>query len=304
MTDQNPNPALSEWNALAEAAKKAREDAAERARSRISKTIEEREEENQTALTYKQKFEAGLRRDQSIVQKVSTERIQRARWDWKQRVGSTFANAASDHPIVLDRVSRLSSGGGLHKTSLIFTGPMGVGKSWQAYSFINMAIDSGALTAAQVVAGTESGILSRISSSGYKRPEMMDSLLDVRHKVWFIDDVGTGHFSQQTGRHEVWYQLVDHAYRHHLTLLLTTNLSVDRPHTGLEAHIGARAFDRLKSLSGADGFIVVSGVNKRLRLAEEREAEYIDSLGITPAAADVYDKQAEGYFFAGNEFHN
>ena len=184
-----------------------------RAIRRIATQVEkDRGKETVADKEYVKRLERSLKKDQVVVGKVSEERIERSLKTWKERVGPTFAGATTDIPMVVDRVNRLSTKSGKHKTSLVAYGNMGVGKSWTAYAYINMAIASGSATAMQVVVDTETGVLGKITVSGYKKPEMLEELMAPRNKIWFIDDVGQGFFSDAQKRTEVWFELVDHIF--------------------------------------------------------------------------------------------
>lgn len=229
---------------------------------------------------YHDRLVESLNRDAYLALKQKEIRIASAVKAWKTKVGPRFAEATTDNPIIVDRVKRLTSGDGMHKTSLVMSGELGVGKTWLSYAFLNLAIEAGAVTAGQVIADTETAILGKISSSGFKRAELLEELFNPRYKIYFIDDVGQGYFSNEQGRREVWYELIDHVYTHDLTLIITTNKEfkiVGGKVTGspaLEQWIGGAAYDRLKHIVGSDGLIIPGNVNKRPSVYETRETKY------------------------------
>ena len=227
-------------------------------------------QKNVTDVEYSQRLARSLNRDKHIAEDVKQQRIEVSLKDWKRKVGATFAGATTHEPIVLDRIARLSQNKGTHKTSLVLYGNMGTGKSWTAYGFINMAIAAGVATSGQIVNDTETGVLGKITVSGYKKPELLEELLAERNKIFFIDDVGQGFFSDAQKRTEVWFELVDHIYTHQLTLLMTTNLAPKQ----LETWIGPRAYDRLRTLVGNDGFFEPSKVNRRDSVLEKNEENF------------------------------
>lgn len=230
---------------------------------------------------YKQRLVDSLSQDSYLVGMEKEKRIAAALADWKKKVGPRFGEATTDNPRILERVNRLASKTGMHKTSLVFSGNLGVGKTYSSYAFINQAIASGAVTSGQIIADTETAILGKISSSGFKRSELLEELFNPRYKIYFIDDVGQGYFSNEQSRREVWYELMDHIYSHDLTLIITTNKPfkmVDGKITGspqLEAWIGGAAYDRLKHIVGSDGLIVPGNVNKRPSVLEAREEDLL-----------------------------
>lgn len=219
---------------------------------------------------YMKRLQRSLKRDKVCVDKVVEERVAKSLEDWKSRVGPTFAGATTDIPKVVDRVNRLTQKTGTYKTSLLLHGNIGTGKSWVAYAYINMAIAAGVVTAGQVLNDTETGVLGRITMSGYKKPEMLDELLSPRNRIYFIDDVGQGFFSDAQKRTEVWFELIDHVYTHQLTILLTTNL----PAKELQRWLGPRAYDRLLALVGEDGILEPSKVNRRPSVLQRQEEQY------------------------------
>lgn len=159
----------------------------------------------------------------------------------------------------------------------ITTGYTVTHNTWLAYAYINHAVQKGAVTPGQIIADTETAILGKISSSGFRRAELLEELFHPKYKIYFIDDVGQGYFSTEQSRKEVWYELLDHVYSHDLTLILTTNK--DFIHRGgkivgspaLEKWIGSAAYDRLRHIVGSDGLIIPGNVNKRPGAYEKRE---------------------------------
>lgn len=229
---------------------------------------------------YNKRLIESLNRDAYLASQQKEIRIQKAMKAWQSKVGPRFAEATTENPIIVDRVKRLASENGTHKTSLVMSGQLGVGKTWLSYAFLNLAIEAGAVTAGQIIADTETAILGKISSSGFKRADLLEELFNPRYKIYFIDDVGQGYFSNEQGRREVWYELIDHVYTHDLTLIMTTNKEfkiVNGKVTGspaLEQWIGGAAYDRLKHIVGSDGLIIPGNVNKRPGVYEARETNY------------------------------
>lgn len=266
--DLNSN---SELAALAAEARAARERAARRDKRWTAggvKPVKESVDPDE----YVKRLNRSLLKDQVIVKEVNQARIESSLEGWKAKVGPTFANATTDNPKILDRVARLKTPTGRHNTSMILTGAMGAGKTWLGYAYINLALASGAVTNGQVIADTETSVLSKIASSGYKRVDMLDELCNPRYQIYFIDDVGQGYFSREDVRTEVWYELIDHVYSHQLTLIMTTNLPLTN--NALGKWIGARAFDRLQSLVGSEGVMDPGKVNRRGGVSERREEAY------------------------------
>jgi DNA replication protein DnaC len=260
-----------ELEALAKAAEAAKQRAIRRAKETVfgDPTLVKKEV---TPEEYKLRYTRIQKRDATLVKEVKQSRIDKSLAEWKTRVGKTFADATVDLPEVQHRVSRIGDSLGGHKTSLIFHGRTGVGKSWMAYAYINAALKAGKVSAGQIKFDTETGLLSKIASGGFKRAELLDELLNPRYQIYFVDDVGQGYFSREDSRTEVWYELIDHIYTHQLTLLITTNLPITDQ--GLGNWIGFRAYDRLVTMVGRDGVIEPSKVNRRAAVAEANEDAY------------------------------
>lgn len=225
---------------------------------------------------YAERLRRAQRRDQSLVEADRERRAQAAINGWKAKVGATFAEATTDRPDVLQRVDRLVTGTGRHQTSMVFYGPLGTGKSWQAYAFISEAMKRGVLTPGQVIAETESILMGDIAAGGFERARKIKDLQEPRNQLFFIDDVGQGYFSKEEARTEAWFGLINHVYNRQLTLLMTTNLKPTE--NSLGRWIGLRSWDRLLSLlGGPDKFTTLGNVNKRPSVASRNEEQYRSS---------------------------
>jgi DNA replication protein DnaC len=222
---------------------------------------------------YLRRMEAERAKDAYLLSTVRKQKASNAAKEWAEKVGPTFSHAETHTPQILERVERHRTKQGLHKTSILFYGNQyGRGKTWAAYSYINALVKEGIILPGQVFFGTESATVSRIANSGFNRSEEMLEMKRESHKIFFIDDVGQGYFFKREHREEVWYELIDHIYTKRLTLILTTNLPFNEQ--GLGAHVGGRAWDRLRTLVGNDGAIQLQGVNKRDAIFQENEEAY------------------------------
>lgn len=221
---------------------------------------------------YDKRLKNSLRRDEVLVKEDKARRVEKATLEWKNKVGKTFSEATTDNPLIHDRVNRLATNQGKHKTSMILHGDLGVGKTWTAHAFINLAIEAGAVTPGQIAMGDETSLLGKIAPSGYDRPALLEDLLNPKYKIYFIDEVGRGYFSNDLSRTNLWTALVDHVYTHQLSLVMTTNKYLTD--NSLGAWMGAAAFDRLKALVGKDGAIVPGRVNRRGAVLEKEEEKH------------------------------
>lgn len=212
-------------------------------------------------------------KDAYLITTVRKNKASVAAKEWAEKVGPTFSHAETQTPQILERVERHRKRQGLHKTSILFYGDKyGRGKTWAAYSYINALVKEGLILPGQVFFGTESSTVSRIANSGFNRSEEMLEMKRESHKIFFIDDVGQAYFFKSEHREEVWYELIDHIYTKRLTLVLTTNLPFTEH--GLGKWVGGRAWDRLRTLVGNDGAIMLQGVNKRDKIFQENEEAY------------------------------
>lgn len=233
-----------------------------------------------TAEEYAQRLKNSLRKDATLMDTVRESNItkEKAKWGERLKYASTFRQARTELPAILERVERLRNKRGLHKTSICLSGQqLGRGKTWQGYAYLNQLIEAGGATSGQVVFGTEGATTSNIATSGYERSEKMREFIRDSHKVFFIDDVGQGYYYKAETRHEIWYELINHIYTNQLTLIITTNLFFkETGKDSLGEWMGIRAFDRLKSLCGEDGHVQISGVNRREAVSRENEEKYLN----------------------------
>jgi DNA replication protein DnaC len=252
------------------------EAAQRRRRMSEAKREETNQKKNVSPQEYLQRLAASNKKDLSVLGALKTEKNIKNSKDWADQVGATFAKAHAEIPQVLERVERMRTKQGLHKTSILFHGDkFGRGKTWAAYSYLNSLVQMGIVLPGQVYYGTESFTLSPIANSGFERRLEMPTLTRASNKVFFIDDVGQAYFFKKEHREEVWYALVDHVYTRRLTLVLTTNLRfAETGKDSLGEWMGGRAFDRLRTLVGDDGAILLTGVNRRDAIYQENEQKY------------------------------
>lgn len=222
---------------------------------------------------YLRRLQEARDKDTFLFSKEKKKKASNASREWAEKVGPTFASASTELPQIRERIERHKAKQGLHKTSIVFYGnQFGRGKTWKAYAYVNGLVGEGLLLPGQVFFGTESATVSRIANAGFNRSDEMLEMKRDGHRVFFIDDVGQGYFFKREHREEVWYELIDHIYTKRLTLILTTNLPFHE--SGLGAHVGGRAWDRLRTLVGNDGAIQIQGTNKRDAIFQENEDEY------------------------------
>lgn len=230
---------------------------------------------------YQEALIAEMKRDQADAARKREERITNYMKSWKKQVGERFGSATTENPLILNKIERVKKGQGDHRTSLVLAGDIGIGKTYTAYAYLNALIKEGLYNPAEIVHNTEASVLGRIASGGFKRDEMFVQLTSPMHKVFFIDDVGQAYYSDETKRHSVWFELINHIYTNDLILILTTNkkFAVDaRGHfsnaDSLKHWMGDAAFDRVRNIVGGDGLIVPGKVNRRPQVLQERDAKH------------------------------
>lgn len=197
---------------------------------------------------------------------------------WHDRVGERFANAKVDdvrrNRVIQDRIDRIKEGKLLHRNSLLLVGNLGTGKTWMGHAYVESLIRNGLVQNSEICMGTEISLLAPVADAGFNQQEKMDQLLSPHHKIYFIDEVGRAYFRNTQARHHIWYALINHAYVHHIPIILTTNCSTkpietldtqsnEQHGSELEAWIGDAALDRLRYMAGPDGVLIPSDTNQR-----------------------------------------
>lgn len=210
-------------------------------------------------------------RDKSIaLQKIRMQRTKDVE-DMQSLLPDRFRLATARHiPQVEERLKRLNEKVGLHKTSLVFLGVVGAGKTWLAYGYILDAIKDGSIRPNEVSITTEF-VLSAISKSGFSKDEKMRELLHPKHKVFIVDDVGQADFKDPSARNEVWFELIDHIYRNNLTLVMTTNLPASPTNNSLKKYLGSAVYSRLESITGGD-FVIPADKDRRPEVLTQMES--------------------------------
>lgn len=218
---------------------------------------------------YLKRMEADQAADAPIaIKKLNDQRLADV-VDMQSRLPDRFKLASAVHlPEVQDRLERLRTGEGLHKTSIVFLGVVGSGKTWLSYGYVLDVIKEGIIRPQEVSITTEF-VLSAIAKSGFAKDEKMRELLNPKHKVFVLDDVGQAEFKDVSARNEVWFELIDHIYRNNLTLIMTTNLTVKGGH--LQKYLGKAVFSRLESVTGGD-FIVPADRDRRPEVFTQMES--------------------------------
>lgn len=225
---------------------------------------------------YRRRMQEMMVEDQRVTQETQKRRIAEALEDWKRIAGPRFAESTIENPrvhsLVMAKVDRIQNHGPLHRNSLVLSGKLGVGKTWTAYAYARELVSRGILLPSSLVHGTESSLLTPLAVAGFERPAKVFKFLNSNNKFYIIDEVGRSNIRPEI-RHEIWYEIVNHAYENHVPLVITTNKSTasykvmgsDRVTNELEEWIGEAAYDRLKHIADV---VIPSEENKRAQVGK------------------------------------
>ena len=271
---------------------------------KASRPVQKKVRKDYSVEEYKKRMDAENRRTAEMVKDQTAKRVNHSLERWKEIVGPRFFGAGIDinEPKIMERIANFKKGTGRYNSSVVLTGGLGVGKTWRAYGYAEKLIRENILQQANIVAGTEISVLGSIASSGFRKADKMAELMDPKHKLFLIDEVGRTRFPNMEAQHEIWYELINYIYMNDLTLVISTNKStkehkkqiyVEQPTfksvaernkwnaehspeenflmtTELEEWIGKAAYDRLKHIVG-DGIIIPDGPNRRPELLAEKK---------------------------------
>ncbi len=238
-----------------------------------------REKKHVSQEEYQQRMFDEIAKDRKDAAINKEARIARYVEIWNKSVGERFNKATTTNPQILDKSDRIKRGVGGHRTSVVLAGDLGIGKTWAAYGYLNDLVHQGLYNPAEIVHSTESTILGRIASAGFKRDDFFEELCKPMHKVFFIDDVGQAYYSDENKRHSVWFELINHIYANDLILVMTTNKKFLLNENGrfkteaLPNWIGDAAYDRVKNIVGNDGLIVPGEINRRPQVCDQRNKD-------------------------------
>jgi DNA replication protein DnaC len=168
----------------------------------------------------------------------------------EKRIPARYADATPDHPEVAAWVRSLTrvaaeqarAHNPVVRTgpSLLILGPVGTGKTYQAFGAIRALAHSGVLMSWRLE--TSADIYAQLRP----RPRF-DSEHEFRElaavKLLVVDDLGAAKGSEWT--EEVNYRLINHRYEHRLPTVVTSNI----PATELATNLGERVTSRLREMA-------------------------------------------------------
>lgn len=168
----------------------------------------------------------------------------------EKRIPGRYADATPDHPEVASWVREICQQAAREARamnpvvrrgpSLLILGPVGTGKTYQAYGAIRAVAHSGAMcswrleTAADIYAGLR-------PRPRFDSEQAFRELAAVRLLV--VDDLGAAKGSEWT--EEVNYRLINYRYEHELPTLVTSNIQAKE----LSANLGERVTSRLVEMA-------------------------------------------------------
>lgn len=167
-----------------------------------------------------------------------------------KRIPAHYADAVPDHPDVAQWVRDLAATAARSARamnpvlrtgpSLLILGPVGTGKTFQAYGAIRALAHSGAMCSWRVETAADIYAQLRPRPRSDSEHEFRE-LASVRLLV--VDDLGAAKGSEWT--EEVNYRLINFRYEHQLPTLVTSNLMAK----DLRANLGERVTSRLVEMA-------------------------------------------------------
>lgn len=181
-----------------------------------------------------------------------------------ERIPVLFAGATASHPgiigwantLIREARAKARMPGADYVTtgpSLLITGPVGTGKTYQAYAALRMLAD------ASVHAGWEFWAAADLYASQRPR-EHGDAETEFRRvraaRVLVLDDIGTGKVSEAT--EDINYRLLNYRAEHQLPTIFTSNLLPRE----LPGRLGQRVASRLTEMTTP---VPMTGPDRRIR---------------------------------------
>lgn len=162
---------------------------------------------------------------------------------WETAVPYRYQQAAAQHPEILawaDRAADDYRSAGF----LVLTGPIGTGKTHQAYGALRRIAEAGPKRF-EMIATTAPDMYGLLRPGGSDRGIEAELKRLCRIPLLLLDDLGTEKLSEFT--EETTYRLINERYNECLPLLITTNFTVRAAAGGPAADLVTRLGDRLAS---------------------------------------------------------
>lgn len=179
---------------------------------------------------------------------------------WSTAVPYRYREAAATHPGVTEWAD--TAAGSVHDAGfLVLTGPVGSGKTHQAYGALRRIAESGPAKF-EMISITAPDMYGLLRPGGSERGSENELKRLARIQLFLLDDLGTEKLSEFT--EEATYRIVNARYNAALPTIITTNLPVrDADGRGTPDVVG-RLGDRLASrLAQVSSVVVMDGPDLR-----------------------------------------
>lgn len=174
------------------------------------------------------------------------------------KAAKQFAGEASENP---------------HCDGLLFTGPVGSGKSFLAGCIANALLDMGKEVMMVVVPDLLDEIRATYDQDKYDRHAVTElGIIDAARKVriLILDDLGAHNYTEWT-RNKI-YNIINYRLNNRLPTVITTNLSLEN----LEDYLGERTTSRLIQMCRASRLAVDTDIRVVKRHEKEVKAKKRD----------------------------
>ncbi|WP_199552782.1 ATP-binding protein [Streptomyces sp. N35] len=161
---------------------------------------------------------------------------------WRAAAPQRYQDATATHPAIhtwADAAARDITAAGF----LVLTGPVGSGKTHQAYGALRRVAEAGPKRF-EMIAATAPDLYGRLRPGGSMQGTEADLARLCRIPLLLLDDLGTEKLSEWT--EEITYRLINARYNECLPLIVTTNYPVRAAGQG-QPDLVTRLGDRLAS---------------------------------------------------------
>jgi DNA replication protein DnaC len=162
---------------------------------------------------------------------------------WETAVPYRYQEATAQHPDICawaDRAAADYRSAGF----LVLTGPVGTGKTHQAYGALRRIAEAGPKRF-EMIATTAPDMYGRLRPGGSEHGTEHELKRLCRIPLLLLDDLGTEKLSEWT--EEATYRLINERYNECLPLVITTNFPVRAQSGGASTDLVTRLGDRLAS---------------------------------------------------------
>ena len=134
------------------------------------------------------------------------------------------------------------------KTSLYIHGDSGAGKTYLAYAALRRFIGHGWTTPSKIKVVSEEYLMG-LAQAGFEGRSQLSGLFKAQYDVYLFDNVGN-QAAYGSREKQIWEQLIEHIYSNSLTVIFTSNRSLEN----FSVHLSDSAESKLSFL--LDGKII------------------------------------------------